>query len=213
MAHAVLPERGRERGAVESATLKDSLAKPCELVAAVIGRIGRGKEDGGFPIGKDLLHLVEAEHRVARPACEAERVERAAVKARLDDLDQAFRRFRLPLEGAREEPFRQSPFKRGAIGADPGAPAAKLFGEVRGYEPVRRQRKTNEPGGRGCAAAGDAGPRPLIGRGLVNIMLKRLVQLLLPSTPARLPLRRRRPRRRHCQGLPASPIQRRCARA
>lgn len=200
MADPVPAERRRQRRARKPRMLKNLFPETGQFVPSVIGCVGRADEDRSLALDQNLFDLVETGDRLACPAGEAERVERPAMKARLDILNQRFGRSRGLFEGAGEKPLRNGARNETAVGRNPGAAPAELLSEIRRDDAVRRKGETDQPGGRLLAAPGYAGPRPFAGR-----LIERLGQRPPP------PLRRLPPQ--PCRDLPASPSRRRDARA
>ena len=198
---AVFAERRRQRRAAKTAILEDPRAKPRQFVPAVVGGVGCGDQHRRPVLRERLPGLVKAERRLADPSRKAERVERPPFKAGVDAVDQLFRRARGRLEGARKESLGNCALERRSIRRDPGAAPAEFFRKVGRDDAVRAQRKADQPRGRRRAAAGDAGPRPVVGR------------LMARVDQRRPPLAQRRLRPRLSRDLLRSPSRRRRARA
>lgn len=116
MSDAVLAERRRQRRARKSRMLKNRFPETGQFVPSVFGRVGRADEDRGLAVDQNLFDLIEANDRLARPASEAERVERPAMKARFDILNQRFGRRRGLFEGAGEKTLRYRARNQAAVG-------------------------------------------------------------------------------------------------
>ncbi len=138
MLNAVLAEGGRQGRAGKACVLINVSAEPRELFASIIGCIRRSDKDGRLALCERFPDLIEAEDRRARSTCEAERVKRAPFKAGGDIIDEAFRRHSLLLEGAREKALGDGARQQLAIGANPRAAPAELFGEIGRDDAVRR---------------------------------------------------------------------------
>lgn len=183
MLDPVLAEGGRQGGARKTLMVKNAVSQSRQFFTPVGCGVRCGQKDAGALFRQRLFRHVKAERGVARPTRKAERVERAPFKPRLDSADEIIGRGGFRFEGARKKTLGQGALKTGAIGGNPRAASAELFGEIGRDDAVRRQGETNEPGGRLIAAPGYAGPITAR-RGLIAQFRQRPPPRLRPSAAA-----------------------------